>query len=111
PADLLTVNATAFVTNDYKLAFENGMLTNVDVTQPSAILEVVSVPWKIARETLGIVTELIKIRVDYSTSETALAEQQVKLVQQMQALIEAQRALDTTKNPPPPKEEEPETEG
>jgi hypothetical protein len=106
PSDLLAINATSFVTNDYKLVFENGMLTNLDMTQPSAILEVVSVPWKIAKETLGIVGEIIQLKVDYSTDKTALAEQQVKLVQQMQALIDAQRALDAAKNPPSPKEDD-----
>ena len=108
--DLLQVTGTRFATNDYKLGFENGMLVSVDTTQPSEVLEVVSVPWKIASETLKVVGELVKLRVDHSTSEAAIAEQQVKLVQQMQALIEAQRALEEArKNPqvPAPAEEPP----
>lgn len=97
PVDLLTVEATAFVTNDYKIGFENGMLVSLDTTRPSEVLEVVSIPWKIARETLSLVTDIIKIRVDYSTNQASLVEQEVKLIGQMEALIEAQRKLDEAK--------------
>jgi hypothetical protein len=95
--DSVAVKATSFVTNDFKIGFDNGMLVNLDATRPSEIMEVVSVPWKIARETLSVVTELVQLRVDYSTDQTALAEQQVKLIEQMKALIEAQRSLEATK--------------
>jgi hypothetical protein len=98
PIDSFNVQATAFVTNDYKIAFENGMLVGVDQTQPSQLLEVVSLPWKIAKETVGIVTELIKLRVDYSSNNTSVVEQQVKLTEQMKALIEAQQALESARH-------------
>lgn len=105
PAELISVDATTFARNETKLGFQNGMLTSVHADRPSPALEVVSVPWKIAKATVGIVGEIFKLRVDYRTNQRDAVTRETELLNQMRALIQAETALEAARraaaNPAP----------
>jgi hypothetical protein len=97
PVDAAHVLATSFATNVTKVGFENGMLVSFDSDRPSPVLEVVSLPWKVAKATVGIIAEIFQLRVNVATSQANLMAQQVTLIEKMEALIEAERALEATR--------------
>ncbi len=105
PGELISVDATAFARNETKLGFQNGMLISVHADRPSPALEVVSVPWKIAKATVGIVGEIFKLRVDYRTNQRDAVTRETELLNQMRALIQAEAELEAARraaaNPAP----------
>jgi hypothetical protein len=105
PTDLISLDAMAFARNESKLGFENGMLTSFYADRPSPALEVVSVPWKIAEATADILNDLLTLRVDYTKSQGDVATNQVALLNQMRALIQAETELEAARraaaNPAP----------
>jgi hypothetical protein len=105
PADLISLDAMAFARNESKLGFENGMLTSFYADRPSPALEVVSVTWKIAEATADILNDLLTLRVNYTKSQGDVVTNQVALVNQMRALIQAETELEAARraaaNPAP----------
>jgi hypothetical protein len=76
-----------FSKNEYDVAFNNGILSKSKVIQPSEVLGAVMILPNALREIFAIPTELIQLKVDYSSSEKELIE--IK-----KAMIEAQFEIE-----------------
>jgi len=84
---ILPMPKGSFSKNEYDVAFSNGMLTRSKITQPSEVLGAVMILPNALKEIFSIPGELIKLKVDYSTSEKALVELK-------KAMIEAQVEIE-----------------
>lgn len=62
------------------------MLIGWDTNKPSEVLEVVRLPVKILKAVISIPTELIKLRIDYSTEQKNLEDVYAKQLQSEQTL-------------------------
>ncbi len=91
PIARVSFDSGGFVKTDHKVVFEDGMLKAHDVTRPSEVLSVASLPLKVVRAMLTTVTDVFRLRIDIDSTETSAAEQQL-------ALLEAIRALEDAKD-------------
>lgn len=89
----LPITASAFSKSSVKHVFKDGMLVEVGIERPSTLVSVASLPVDILKALISIPAELIKLRVDYSSQETAAVGQQVKLLEAQMDLIQAQKDL------------------
>jgi len=71
---ILTFPKGNFSKNEYDYAFSNGMLVKQKVIQPSELLGAVKILPNVIKEVFALPTELIKLKVDYSSSEGKLLE-------------------------------------
>lgn len=94
PADMIPLRASPFVTTKHRLGFDNGILVSVHSERPSELLRVAALPWDIANATIGAVTQLVRLRVDYAKGNADLVEEQIRLLEQLKKQLEAQQALD-----------------
>ena len=76
-----------FSKNEYDVAFSNGILTKNKVIQPSETLGVVMIVPNALREIFAIPTELIQLKVNYSSSEK-------ELIEFKKAMLEAQVEIE-----------------
>jgi len=76
-----------FAKNEYETSFKDGMLASHKAIRPSELLGAASILPNALKAIISIPTELIKLKVDYSTSEQ-------KLLELKKAILEAQFALD-----------------
>jgi hypothetical protein len=87
-----------FTKNTYAYSFSKGSLTNSTIDQPSELLGLVQIVPNALKAIVAIPAEIIKLRVDYSSSEKALLENQKTMVEtqllldQKLAELEAYRA-------------------
>lgn len=94
PAEHLPLKAGSFVRTHHALEFDQGMLIAVKSERPSEALRIASTPWEIAKATMGVVGEIVKFKVDYTSQDEALIEQQTRQLEQLRLQLEAQRELD-----------------
>lgn len=96
PAEILPFTSGAFVKTEYDVEFVNGMLTSMNAKRPSEALGIASIPFDILKALVQIPAELIKFRVDYSTQDVALVQQQRLLLCETERLNAARegRAVD-----------------
>jgi len=71
---IISMPKGGFSKNEYDVAFTNGMLTKSKVVQPSETLGAVMVLPNTLRAIFAIPTELIQLKVNYSSSEKELIE-------------------------------------
>ncbi len=84
---ILTFPKGNFSRNEYDYSFSNGMLIKQKVIQPSELLGAVKILPNAIKEVFALPTELIKLKVDYSSSEG-------KLLELKKSMIEAQIEID-----------------
>ena len=70
-----------FTKNTYAYSFSKGSLTNSTIDQPSEMLGLVQIVPNVLKAIVAIPAEIIKLRVDYSSSEKALLENQKTMVE------------------------------
>ncbi len=75
------------------------MLTDFNQTRPSEIAAAAAIPVDVVNKIMTIPTSILKLRLDYSTAETTLANQKASLITAQSgeaiALVNAKAALDT----------------
>lgn len=84
-----------FVKNSYTVTFDNGMLTALHATRPSEALAFVGLPVTVAKAMMGVLTEVIQFRFNYTKSETDLTRQQAALLDEIRNLREKVDAMKT----------------
>jgi len=95
PVATLSLETGFFVKTKYDVEFEDGMLTKLEVNRPSEVHAAVQIPLQIVRDIIAVPTDLIKLRLDYSTAETNLLNQQksqLEAQEQLRKAIEDVRA-------------------
>lgn len=94
-------DAGAFTTTNLNYGFANGMLTDYNVQHPSEIAAVANIPVSIVNSIMSIPGSILKLRLDYSSAETALVNAKTAAIQaqsnQSAAIINAQTAIDRAK--------------
>ena len=76
PVAMIPMKSSAFVKTVNDVEFSNGMVKSWSADRPSEVMEVVRLPVKILKAIFSIPTDLISFKVDYSTKDASLAEQQ-----------------------------------
>src|SRR3546814_13608980 len=65
----IPVTRAAFVEKTTTIDFEEGTLKQVDISKPSEVLEIVSIPVEILKAIVAIPAELIQLKNDTNTQE------------------------------------------
>lgn len=94
--DPLTLDITRapFVSKQSTLTFTDGMLTRYQITKPSEVLAGLEIPLKVIKTIIALPTDLIQLKIDYSTKETAWLTQQLNEITARQALENANKTVD-----------------
>ncbi len=99
PVSLLPIQGGPFVTTKFEYDFENGQPTRLKVDRPSELLALAQFPLEVAKAIISTPTDLLKLKVDYSTQQKTLLEAQKAIIETQQGIIEAQENLDAAENP------------
>ena len=70
------------------LTLDQGILTDYHAEHPSTTLEIVKVPLNISEALVKLPTEIIQLKIDYSSKAQALVEQQAKFQETLKAIAE-----------------------
>src|SRR3546814_7951437 len=65
----IPVKRAAVVENTTTIDFEEGTLKQVDISKPSEVLEIVSLPVEILKAIVAIPAELIQLKIDTTNQE------------------------------------------
>ncbi len=90
---VLPLDGAMFTKSSIKHVFKDGLLTELSIDRPSTALAVASLPIEVLKAIVSIPAEIIKLRVDYSSQQTAEVNQQVKLLEAQIALLKAEADL------------------
>lgn len=95
----IPMTSGTFTKNEYSFSFSNGMLIESDTTRPSELYGALMIIPNTIKGIFALPTELIKLKVDYSTSEKDLAELEqsimTALVEIKNKKIELDKKIDT----------------
>lgn len=72
----------------FSLALNRGILTDYHAEHPSTTLEIVKVPLNISQALVNLPTEILQLKIDYSSKAQALVEQQAKYQDSLKAIAE-----------------------
>lgn len=75
-----------FIPTSYDIAFQDGMLTKWDVDRPSELYAIIQIPLNILKDVIALPTQLIQLKLDYSSKD-------VDLLKSEKAQVEAAAAL------------------
>jgi hypothetical protein len=102
PISVISMETGAFIATNYDIGFEDGLLTKLDTKRPSEVHSIVQVPLNLLREIIALPTDLIQLKLDYSTKDTSLLESQKKNVEAQEnlrkALAEQKKSVDSNAN-------------
>lgn len=79
PISVLRQDAGAFVTTEYDLVFDNGILTEYSSERPSEVLAIAETPLKVVDSFFEGVSQIISLRTGRANDLAALSEAQLKL--------------------------------
>ncbi len=79
------------VKNEHDVSFENGMLTSSKTIQPSEALAVSQLPLNVVRGIIGSMSEIIKLRFDFTQEQKNLTSEQALLLEK---LVELEKAIE-----------------
>jgi hypothetical protein len=88
PVLSLPIHRAAFVKNITNATFDDGILTEVHIEKPSEALAFMEIPLAIAKAVTSVPTELLQLKIDYSSKEKDLAEAEKARLDAMRSLIE-----------------------
>lgn len=86
-----------FSKNEYDIAFSNGALTKSRIVQPSEVMGVAMIIPNAIKGVFALPTDLIKLKVDYSTNEKSLAEIKKAMIDAQVEIEKKQIELDALK--------------
>jgi hypothetical protein len=78
---LLSSEAGPFTTTNFNFGFSSGMLTDYNLQKPSEIAAVAGIPLRIANDIMQIPAQILQLKVNYNSAETALTNSQTTLLQ------------------------------
>lgn len=81
PISTVPFRAGWFVKSSSDVTFEDGYPSKIDIERPSEIHAFLQLPLQVIRDIIAVPTDLIKLKVDYSTQETQLLKQQASQVE------------------------------
>lgn len=87
-----------FSKNEYDIAFTNGALAKSRIVQPSEAMGVAMIVPNAIKGIFALPTELIKLKVDYSTNEQSLAEIKKAMIDAQVEIEKKQIELDSLRN-------------
>lgn len=95
-------DAGPFTASTFQYNFNNGMLTNYNVTRPSEVAAVANVPVQLVNDVMSIPTSILQFRLNYATAQANLATQQAARLQAQSneavAVVSAQTALENARS-------------
>lgn len=86
PAMVASMETGPFIPTSYDIAFQDGMLTKWDVDRPSELYAIIQIPLNILKDVIALPTQLIQLKLDYSSKD-------VDLLKSEKAQVEAAAAL------------------
>jgi hypothetical protein len=89
PITTVSMETGWLITTRYDLGFQDGMLTKLDVQRPSELYSLIQIPINIAKDIVSIPSEILQLKFDYSSKDTALLEAQKKNIEAQDALKKA----------------------
>lgn len=89
PIARVELPSAPLVKTEHTVEFENGMLVSHDMTRPSEMLELATLPIKVANAMMSVVTNFVKLRVDHVSQQTALSEGELAYLEALKDLSEA----------------------
>jgi hypothetical protein len=89
PIIALGLDRAAFVEKVHDISFTNGSPSEIRIKKPSEALAFVSIPTDIAKALLRVPAEMLKLKVDLSDQEKALAQSKTEKIKAEMALKEA----------------------
>ena len=87
-----------FSNNKHELSFSSGMLLKSKTVQPSEVLNTVNIIPNALKAMISVPAELLKLKVDYSTSEKTLLEQKEAMLKAQTEIIKKQLELEKIKD-------------
>jgi len=72
----------------FLLTLNRGVLTDYHAEHPSTTLEIVKVPLNVSEAIIKLPTEILQLKIDYSSKAQALVEQQAKYQDTLKAIAE-----------------------
>lgn len=91
PTVAVDVERAFFVKKVTKLSFADGVLETVQVAKPSELLASAHIPLDIVKSITSIPSEIVQLKIDYSSKNEKLYESQKKEIDAKNALIETMR--------------------
>lgn len=86
PSMVASMETGPFIPTSYDIAFQDGMLTKWDVDRPSELYAIIQIPLNILKDVIALPTQLIQLKLDYSSKD-------VELLKSEKAQVEAAAAL------------------
>lgn len=83
-----------FTKNEYSFSFSSGMLVESDTTRPSELLGALMIIPNTIKGIFALPTELIKLKVDYSSNEKNLTEIEQSIITALVEIKKKQAELD-----------------
>lgn len=99
PIRVLPFKWASCVTTKYGAVFENGMLVKRTINRPSSLAECLKIPLQILQEIISLPTELIQLKIDYSSKQEELINAQRKIIEANESL---RKAIEQQNNSPGP---------
>lgn len=91
PVVVASMETSPFIATSYDVAFQDGMLTKWDVDRPSELYAAVQIPLNILKDIIALPTQLLQLKIDYSSKDTDLLKSEKNRVEAATALREAIR--------------------
>jgi len=89
----MNVSRAAFVTQSYILGIQDGIPYEVVLNKPSQALAISAVPLSIVRAVAALPSEILQLKLDYSTKSSALLQARTAQITNLQAELAAQQQL------------------
>lgn len=93
---LMTIQSGNFVTRTYAADFTDGALTRLDQNEPSEVQGFATIPNRVLAEIVSIPTDLLQLKVDYSSKERSIVENQKALLEAQQKIQEIQGQMNSS---------------
>ena len=89
PAMVASMETSPFIATSYDIAFQDGMLTKWDVDRPSELYAIIQIPLNVLKDLIALPTQLIQLKLDYSSKDADLLKAQKAQVEAADALKKA----------------------
>ncbi len=96
-AFVLPAKADAFTKSTFDFEFKDGMPTSYNITQPSELAGIASLPVDIAKAIISVPASIVKLRVDYDSQANALLAARITELNAQVDLLKAQQALEAAR--------------
>jgi hypothetical protein len=85
----ISLDKAYVATNNYEFEFEKGMLARFKADKPNEVVAFLSIPVDVAKAIISIPTEILQLKIDYSSKEEAYLNAQKLVIEAQQNLVTA----------------------